>query len=544
MPIYPTIETIKGYFYNNKVVDGVNDRVYTAQDMRKPYDALFTDGVKPSADGTAGDVFKVQSSGGMTISVLEGYAKLHGAPVENTAPYVITLDDAVSTVRYDCVIIRNDDSDDMRKPSIYVKSLSRVPTVNDLERAGNVYELCLAYVVVPAFATAITDADIVDTRDDGTLCNVMSGVGAMVVQTFRNTYFTETANQKDIPIGIRQFNKSRDELTVIIEGRIFTKDANYTIKDDETVTLAIGLPVIGTKVEFEVAKNVNAAGAETVVLEVADLLKDMAAVNKKLEHHYYCNGVNDNIEISKIAQAYIDGGTDYGSMHLIVHGTFGATVPYSGSGTSARNYFWLALGKDGVSTNRRLTVDFTDCSAINIPVTLGTYNTIFAGNDVHVIGANVIANQSGANTYIRAFSSANGVVVAEDCRFWITASLTSYISQTGTFVRCRGSVTVVGGSAYCFHPTANAVLRLQGGEYYAYSSGAFSAVVYQTAANAVAILYGVNCPTSARGGYTQDYAVSATGKFISITDTITALPINLPSGNVRGTLAISKLGMM
>ena len=544
MPIYPVTETFKGYFYNNRVVNGANDREYTARDIRKPYDAVFGDGIKPEADGTVVNVFKVTAQGGMTISVAEGYVKLGGAPVENYAPYVITLDDATSTVRYDCVIVRNDDTEDVRKPSILIKSISRIPTIDDLERNDNVYEVCLAYIVVPAFATAITDSDIVDTRDDGTLCNVMSGVGAMVVQTFHNTYFSETTNQKDIPIGIKQYNKSRDKLTVIIEGRIFTEDVNYTIKDNAMITLAIGLPVIGTKVEFEVAKNVNAAGAETVVVEVAELLKDMATVNKTLEHHYYCNGLNDNAEISRIAQAYVNGGTDYGSMRLVVHGTFGATVPYSGEGTSARNYFWLALGKDGVSNNRKLIVDFTDCKDMTFPIEAGTYNTIFAGNDVHIIGANVIASQSGAGTYIRGFSSANGVVVAEDCRFWITASLTSYISQTGTFVRCRGSVTVVGATAYCFYATANAVLRLQGGEYYAYSSGEFSAVVYQTAANAVAILYGVNCPTNARGGYTQNYAVNANGKFVSIADTITALPINLPSGNVRGTLAISKPGMM
>lgn len=542
MPKYPTRKTFSGGFYNHS---DAQPRIYDAEDLRRPYDVVYSDGVKPDADGTPGDSLAVTAIGGMTVSVGRGHAKLGGAWFENKDPYNIELDVGDSEVRYDCIIVANDDSEYVKAPDIFVRSQNTVPTVNDLARGNGVYEICIAYVVVPQLATSIDDSAIVDTRVDGELCNVMSGVGATVVRTYNNTYFSEEEGQTIIPIGIKQYDRTRDTLVVTIEGRVFAKDVNYTILDNERIGLTIGLPKTDTRVDIQVIKNVNAAGAYTVVAEVGALREEMDLVNKCLEHHYYCNGLNDNVEISKLAQAYINGGTDYGSMRLVVHGTFGAVSPYSGDGTSARNYFWLALGKDGASTNRKLIVDFTDCRTINLPIDAGTYNTVFSGNDVHVIGANVIANQSGANTYIRAFSSASGIVVAEDCRFWITATLTSYISQTGAFIRCRGSVTVNGASAYCFYATANAVLRVQGGEFYAYSdSGNVSAVVYQTAANAVVILYGINCPTTARGGYVQSYAVNASGKFVSMTDTITALPVSIPNGNGRGTLAISKPGMM
>lgn len=545
MPTYPTQVTFKGGFYNNVRTDGVDDRVYSAEDVRKPYDTVFSDGIMPDADGTAGSNLNVTTPGGMKVSVAPGHAKLGGAWFENTAAYVITLDNGSASERYDCVIIRNDDNVAVRAPSIYIKSLSAVPTASDLTRTDKIYEICIAYVKVGTSATSITSASIVDTRQDGSLCNVMSGVGATVVRTYRNTYFSETANQRVIPIGISQYNKSKDTLKVIVEGRVFTEGANYTITDNTKINLAIGLDVVGTKIEFEVSKNVNAAGAETVVQEVSELRTEMTANNKKLEHHYYCNGVNDNVLISQIAQAYITGGTDYGSMRLVVHGTLGASAPFSGEGTSARNYFWFALGKDGESTSRKLIVDFTDCTAVTLPITAATYNTIFSGNDIHVIGANVIASQNAVGTYIRGFSSASGVVVAEDCRIWITADVTSYISQTGTFIRCRGSVTTGSGAAYCFYPTANALLRVHGGEYYAYSpTGLSPAVVYQTAATAVVILYGVNCPTSGRSGLIQNAAISASGANVSITDTITTLTVSAPNGNVRGTLAISKPGQM
>ena len=89
MPIYQSNKTYRGGFYNNRVINGNNDRVYNAEDIRKPYDVIFSDGVMPEADGTAGETLKVKSVGGMVISVNAGNAKLGGAWFENTAVYNI-----------------------------------------------------------------------------------------------------------------------------------------------------------------------------------------------------------------------------------------------------------------------------------------------------------------------------------------------------------------------------------------------------------------------------------------------------------------------
>lgn len=544
MPKYQTTKTYRSGFYDSKN----GDREYSALDIRKPYDSIYSDGILPDADGLVGDNLKVSKVNGMTIKIAAGKAKLGGAWFENDAEYTIELDAAEATDRYDMVIIRNDDTEGVRDSMIFINSTTSVPNPDtDLVRSGGIYDVCLAYIYVPSSfeEDGIAESNIVDKRNESNWCGVMSGVGATVIQSLSSVYHTVSVNEKTIPIGITQFDYEKDRLTVAVEGRIFTKDTQYTINSNGTITLAIALPVVGTRIDFEVLKNVNAKGAETVIQEVNALIPEVASVKKTLEHHYYCNGLDDNERISAMAQTFVNGGTDYNSMKIVVHGHFGAYRAYSGSGDSTRNYFWFALGKSGATSNRKLVVDFTDCSVINLPIAAGTYNTVFAGNDVHVIGANVIASQSGADTYIRMFASANGVVVAEDCRFWITATLTSYISQTGTFIRCRGSVTVNGAAGYCFYATNESLLRVQGGEYYAYTNtGNTSAVVYQTHANAVVILYGVNCPTSARGGYVQSYAVNCTGKNISITDTISALPISVPNGNIRGTLAISKAGLM
>lgn len=546
MPIYPSTKTYRGGFYNSKNVNGNDDRVYSAEDIRKPYDVVFTDGVMPEADGTAGETLKVVPFGSMVISVKPGNAKLGGAWFENPTTYNITLDAAGSGDRYDCVIVRNDDNEEVREPSIYIKTLTRIPTIEDLTRNERIYEVCLAYIRVPAFAVSITANNIVDTREDGSLCNTMSGVGATVVQTFRNTYFSVSTGQTVIPIGIPQFNRSRDNLTVIVNGRVFAEGTNYTITDNGHITLAIGFPVVGTRVDFEVAKNVNAAGAETVVQEVLALRQEMTAANKHLEHHYYCNGVTDNVQIGQIVSNLQVNYTDYASIRLNIHGTFGATSPQGGAGTTDNPYYWFRAAQGGAS-NRRVILDFTDCSDIRINCDSGTVNIVFFGLDCHVEGASVIA--TGGSTIYMFSTSGITSVYAENCRFWITCDSGGFIGRSGTFKNCRASVTNSGLHSYCFAPLSGSLLRIEGGEYYAYTASAehFSAIVGATSGSeAVAILYGVNAPTVARSGYYQTHSLYQTTGIISCTDLISALPLNVVSGqsNIRGTIAKSKAGLM
>lgn len=543
MPNYGTI-TYGAGFYHNKNSNGIDDRVYTAEDLRKPYNSVYSKGVKPEADGTAGAGLKVTAVGGMSISVAKGEANL-GAWFENRGAFRITLDNSIGTDRYDAVIIRNDDNDDVRMPSIYIKSLSRVPTVSDLTRNEKVYEICVAYVRVPALADQITAGNIVDTREDGQLCNVMSGVGATVVRTYRNTVYSSRASQTGITIGIPQFDRTRDHLTVIIEGRILSS-ASYTIPSNTYVELSLGLPVIGTRVDFEVRKNVNAAGADTVVQEVGGLLNDMASVNKTLENHYYCNGKTDNVDLSRLVTNLQANYTDYSSIRIVLHGYFGATNAAGGSGTADNPYYWVRSAQ-GAASSRRIILDFTDCREITINFADGTHNIVFFGMDTHIIGANVRVS-GGATAYM--FSAAGGAsIYAENCRFWVTTTSNGLIARSGTFKNCRASVTNTGLHSYCFAPITGSLLRIEGGEYYAYTASTehVSAIVGLTSGeNAVAIMYAVNAPTSERSGYRQTNSVYQTTGIVSCTDLISTLPLNVVSGasNIRGTIAKSKAGLM
>lgn len=546
MPTYPINKTYKGGFYNNKIdASGNDDRTYSAEDIRKPYDVIYSDGIKPDADGTSGDNLKVTTNNDMSITVRPGFAKLGGAWFENSANYIIGLDNAIATTRYDCVILRNDDSDDVRSPSIYIKSLTAIPTINNLERSDKVYEVCLAYVTITSTTTSISSSMITDTRDDGELCNVMSGVGATVVRTFNNTVYSERAGQTGITIGIPQYDRNKDTLIVIVEGRTFTQGVNYTIPSNTYIELTIGLPVIGTRIDFQVLKNVNAAGAYTVVQEVAQLNNDVANINHKLENHYYCNGATDNYNISKLIENFLSAGTNYDSMNLVIHGHFGVTNPYSGVGTSASPYVWIRAGH-GSETNRRVYLDFKDCSQININCADNTYNIILFGLQVNVSGINIIAT---GNANILMFSSAALTFVnADHCRFWITANA-GYIARGGDFKNCRASITTNTDNAYCFNTLKGGLLRVYGGEYYAYApSTYFSTVVYVNSGQAGAIVntYSMNCPTVARSGYVQTYAINCltADACCSFTDTITTLDIVSTDQNNRGHIEQNRPGLI
>lgn len=541
--------TYKSGFYNNKVVNGVNDRPYTAEEMRNPYRAVYTDGVRPTSDGTAGNELKVVASNGRYIAVSTGFAILGGAWFINESAYLIELDPAIDTTRYDCVIIQNDDNDNARSSKIYVKSLGHKPTIDDLEpRDGNIYEICVGYVTVPPTTDIITDDLITDTREDGVLCNLMSGVGATVVRTFRNTYYSESENQADIPIGIPQYNRTRDTLIVAVEGRILTEGINYTVVDNSKITLTIGLPVVGTKIDFEVLKNVNAAGAETVVQEVAQLRNEVTANNKKLEYDYYCNGVNDNEVISYLVTDFLRSGTDSNSRKFNIIGHFGYYRMMSGEGSSSNPYnLFDFIIENTMEFTRNVTLDFTSCDEIRFTPNDNATNVIFNSQKIRVVGANVRASNSSIGTIVRVFNSSRYPIACENCRFWITGYQDSIIARNGTFINCRGSITNSINNSYCFNVTPYGAVELIGGEYYSYvgsSTSNVAAVIGQSGSTSVSILHGVSVPAKARGSYKQTHAIyqMTGGGYVSCYGLITTLPTQLMDGqsHIAGTIPLDK----
>jgi hypothetical protein len=158
-------------FFNS--VNG--DRVYNAQQMSSIFEGLITDGVYESV----GNKLAVQPNSGMTIQVASGRGWFNKHWVNNDTEYLITLEASDVTLnRYAAICIRVDDSDAVRSAEPYVKysTYATNPSKPTMARSEFVNEYCLAYVYIKAGASAITAADIEDTRANTELCGWVTGL--------------------------------------------------------------------------------------------------------------------------------------------------------------------------------------------------------------------------------------------------------------------------------------------------------------------------------------------------------------------------------
>ena len=556
-------------FFNALNVDGVYDRKYNANDYSENLAVVISNGVLRSGD----DDLRVTADG-MIVTVATGRAWINGRWYRNTAPLSFTVPTPpAGGSRYDSIMLRYDNSVAGRKISLrYVQGVAaNTPARPTPERSGEIYELVLAHIYVGTNATSLT---VTDKRADYNVCGWVYSTAAGSDEFFQsldnefNTWFEQTRNNlasvtlfkryiwktvleaaaSVVAFNIPQWDEETSYLDVYVNGWLVSEGEDYT-RSGAILTFANDL-VGGTEILCKVYKSIDGTGILSVADEITQLQNQMAAIYAADGYDYICNGVNDNVMLSEIAQAWLNGGDDYASKTIRAHGTFGAQAAYSGSGTTADPFRWICVGSES-DTKRRIVFDFSCCTQISLPVAAGTSNYVFYGFNAHIVGAFVNIYQNSANTTVRAFSSTAGEVLAEDCRFWITAYSGSRVASTGTFTNCRASVANVTGNSCCFMPFDGALLRLNGGEYYAYtgsSTGATSSVVLQSAANAVAILYGVNAPTVARSGFYQTNSIVqyAGGGLVRCTDLVSALAASVISGisEIRGTIAKSKPGTM
>lgn len=129
---------------------------------------------------SAEEDFAVSISGELSLAVSAGQAwvrpsrfKGRSIIMEQPTTLALTAADPVRT-RIDRVVLRYDAA--ARKTSLQVLEGtpdSASPSAPAITRTALVYDLCLAEVTRPAGSTAITAADITDTRADEAVCGVM-----------------------------------------------------------------------------------------------------------------------------------------------------------------------------------------------------------------------------------------------------------------------------------------------------------------------------------------------------------------------------------
>lgn len=161
-----------------------HDRVYDASDVARFLSKFFTNGIFNNS-------LKVSANDNMTVSVAIGNANINGYSYELTD--TLTLDIAETDTelnRIDSVIIRLDLSNRAIKTQILEGNLATTPGQPSIIRSGNIYDLRLANISVPAGATRITTDMITDTRFSSDCGNVTQAVQHLDTSEIFNQYET------------------------------------------------------------------------------------------------------------------------------------------------------------------------------------------------------------------------------------------------------------------------------------------------------------------------------------------------------------------
>lgn len=528
----------KSLFFNALEIDGDYDRKYNADDISDWFSIVCTTGVLKGG-------LKVSVGTGLSVNVAVGKATIQGKGYVNNA--IVNLGGLTaptgSTPYYVPIKLQMNNVQTASGRFIQLvvgEALSSVPTISDLTQTSDVYELMLGYAVIQPNASSVSQ--VVDTRGQD-VCPWFVAVKGYddyydaIVQQFQYaSTLSVSTTIVTTNISASLYNDKYSLVEVYVNG-LREEESNYTVSTDGYLVITFtSTKNAGADVLVILNNFIDGEGLDTAINSYNEWVNDVETLKEAFEYVYVCNGTTDNVEISNLINEFTTGGSDYGSINLKIVGTFGFTAFAAGAGTSSNPYRLFNI----TGGNRKVNLDFTNCSQITVNVD-GTYAWIFYASNYSVKGLNLVASGTTSGSCIRVFYNNP---VCEDCRFWINGYENSWIAQSGTFTNCRGSVSNASGNAYCFLTTG--LIRVNGGEYYAYtgSSSSRSAILGQSVANAISILYGVNAPTSARSGYYQTNSIyqAGSGNYINCTDLISALALYVTTGysNIRGTIPLSK----
>lgn len=146
------------------------DRIYDASDVARFLSKFFTNGIFNNS-------LSVSANDNMTVSVAIGNANINGYGYDNTEELILDIDDADNELsRIDSVVIRLDLTNRQITAEILQGQYATTPSQPSITRSGNIYDLRLANILVPAGATRITADMITDTRFGSDCGNVVQAV--------------------------------------------------------------------------------------------------------------------------------------------------------------------------------------------------------------------------------------------------------------------------------------------------------------------------------------------------------------------------------
>jgi len=157
----------------NSIID---DREYEASIFRNYFGKFLTTGVYFGLYNDYGDYsMKVMPDNGLNVKVIKGCGLIKGTDFNLKNDTILSLQMPIGNNRNDMVVVRFDDTLEERKTKLYIKE-GTTTEFAELERTIDVYEICLAKIIVKDRALEITIDDIIDTRRDSSLCGIVTSL--------------------------------------------------------------------------------------------------------------------------------------------------------------------------------------------------------------------------------------------------------------------------------------------------------------------------------------------------------------------------------
>lgn len=487
---------LKCGFYNAVMVDGIPDRTYNADEINDFLEGLVS---RNGVFATVSTACQVTSGTGMQVVVKAGKGMVnnHWFKIDSD----ITLDIEAADVilnRIDSVVVKHSNVD--RKITLEIKKgeLATSPVASLLTRNEEVYEICLAKILVSKNITAINNSMITDTRSNNEVCGWITGLINQIdtttlfnqYETAQNNFIEEQTTEyinweagqqanfdtwfngiKDevkatnlyreyqaiyntnisgqsvitIPSSINYVHNGLDVLNVYINGMRLLKDVEYTINSNGTqISLTVPLDVANTDVEFVNKKSIEGTAAESVVVQVENLQEDVDNLSTNI---YLATGENDNVKLSNMVKNFLNATEDYSNV------SDNASMKINVSGTltidSLIDNQMMFDFHGSVASNRKIIIDFAN-STIPVMPRVDTKINLLAvfgceGN-VEVHNANVKVENYNATT-IYGFHGG----VAKNCNLNIdnSTATTIYGSWAGeevsnSKIKINGAGTVYG----------------------------------------------------------------------------------------------------
>lgn len=283
-------------FFDNKTV--------VSEDFATFVRGILTNGVT----GDTADVLKVSAAGGMYVNVAPGYAWINGHFGKVEVPEILTISTASgSMARIDRVVVRLDMNAATVSLAILTGTAAAAPTAPVLTRDGTIHELCLANISVAAGATAITSADITDTRADSTLC------GAVLANTKETLALSGKADQTALEALEESLSA---EITKLYARKLTAKELinepiNGTITASETT--ATGTAVLSAAMAGYGI--IRLTGTVTMRNIVTSTSGGTSTTDEAAEYEFSVMGIGDNqvkeitIKAAEQSDEALSGGT-------------------------------------------------------------------------------------------------------------------------------------------------------------------------------------------------------------------------------------------